>query len=48
MQSLDKPLTKEELKKLEEMLHSDKIFEHMVERAVRGRRKAGRRARKSG
>lgn len=48
MQSLDKPLTKEELKELDELLHSDQRFERMVDRAVRGRRKAGRRTRKSG
>ncbi len=48
MQSLDKPLTEEELKHLDEMLHSEQLFDRMVERAVRGRRKAGRRARKSG
>ncbi len=46
MQSLEKPLTKEELGKLEELLHSDRLFERMVEKAVRGRRKAERRGRK--
>ncbi len=46
MQSLDEPLTKEELRKLDELLHSDQAFEKMVERAVRGRRKSGRRTRK--
>ncbi len=48
MQSLNEPFTKEELKQLDEMLHSEQLFDRMVERAVRGRRKAGRRARKSG
>lgn len=43
MQSLDKPLTKQELRKLDRLLHSDELFEQMVERAVRGRRKAGSR-----
>jgi len=46
MQSLVKPLTKEEQKKLEELLRSDKLFEEMLERAVRGRRRAERGARK--
>ena len=48
MLSLDKPLTAGELKKLNELLHSDQLFERMVDRAVRGKRKAGRRTRKSG
>ena len=46
MQSLDKPLTKEELRRLEELLHSEELFEQMVEMAVRGRRRAGARTRK--
>lgn len=46
MQSLAKPLTEEELRKLDELLRSDELFEQMVERAVRGRRKAGPRTRK--
>ncbi len=43
MQSLEKPLTNDELRKLDELLHSDELFEVMVEKAVRGRRTAGRR-----
>jgi hypothetical protein len=45
LQTMDKPLTKEELQKLDELLHSDAAFERMLERAVRGRRGAGRRSR---
>ena len=36
-QSLESPLTKQELKKLERLLHSDELFEQMVERAVKGK-----------
>jgi NADH:ubiquinone oxidoreductase subunit F (NADH-binding) len=43
MQSLEKPPTRDELRKLDELLHPDQMFEEMVERAVRGRREAGRR-----
>lgn len=46
MQTLEKPLTEGELKKLDELMHSERLLERMVERAVRGRRKAGRKARK--
>jgi hypothetical protein len=46
MQSLEKPLTERELKKLHELMNSEQLLENMVERAVRGRRKAGRKARK--
>jgi hypothetical protein len=44
MQRLDKPLTKEERKKFQELLRSDKLFEEMLERAVRGQRRVERRA----
>ena len=37
--SLEKPLSKKEIQKLDELLSSDKMFERMVERAVRGGRK---------
>jgi hypothetical protein len=47
MKSLDKPLTKEEHEKLDQLLQDDELFARMVERAVRGRRRDGRRARKS-
>lgn len=48
LQSLEEPLTEEELKKLHELLHSDRLFDSMLEKALRGRRKAGRRTAKSG
>jgi len=47
MHRLDEPLTEGELKKLDELLHSEKLMEQMVDRAVRGRRRAGRRIRRS-
>lgn len=47
MQSLDKPLTKKELQRLDKLLHDDVAFERMVERAVRGRTRFGRKARNS-
>ena len=48
MQNLDRPLDKKELRTLHEMLHSEELFDRMLERAVRGRRKPGRGSRKSG
>jgi hypothetical protein len=47
MQSLQRPLTKKEQKKFTELLKSDELFDRMLERAVRGRRGAGRRVKKS-
>jgi hypothetical protein len=47
MQNLDRPLSEKELQKLNEMLHSEELFDRMLERAVRRRRKAGRKAGKS-
>jgi hypothetical protein len=46
MQSLEKPLTERERKKFQELMSSDRLFDEMLERAVRGRRGADRRARK--
>jgi len=39
-------LSKEEVKKLNELLGSDFLFERMVERAVRGMRASGRKVRR--
>jgi len=46
LQDLRKPLTKEEKERLHEILHSDEALDELLERAVKGRREAGRRARK--
>ncbi|MDV3293874.1 MAG: hypothetical protein LYZ70_06355 [Nitrososphaerales archaeon] len=45
MRSLGGPLTEEDREKLHELLQDEDLFERMVERAVRGMRKTGRRAR---
>jgi hypothetical protein len=42
---LDKPLTKKELQKLDKLLHDEVAFERMVERAVRGNMRSGRKVR---
>jgi len=44
MQSLEKPLTKQEWEKFQELLRSERLFDEMLERAVRGRRRTGRRS----
>jgi len=46
MQDLRKPLTKEEKERLNKILHSDEALDELLERAVKGRREAGRRTRK--
>jgi len=46
MQSLEKPLTEQERKRFRELMRSDRLFDEMLERAVRGRGRAERRARK--
>ncbi len=47
LQSLELPLSKEEINKLPELLHSEPLLERMVERAVRGMRKSELRARRT-
>jgi hypothetical protein len=46
MQKLGTPLTKEEKKRLYDILHSDEALDELLERAVKGRRDVERRKRK--
>jgi len=46
LKSLDRPLSKEERRKLDELLRNDRLFEKMFDRAIRGRMKAGNKSRK--
>jgi hypothetical protein len=47
MQSLGGPVTEQDKKELHELLTDEARFEKMVERAVRGMRRPGRRARRA-
>jgi len=47
MQSLEEPLSQEEIEELHKLLKSEPLLERMVERAVRGIRESERRPRKT-
>jgi IS4 transposase len=47
MQSLEEPLSQEEIEELHKLLESEPLLERMVERAVRGIRKSERRPRRA-
>jgi hypothetical protein len=47
MRNLGGPLTEEDKRRFRELLTDEALFERMVERAVRGMKKPGRRARRT-
>jgi hypothetical protein len=47
MRNLGGPLTEEDRRRFQELLKDEALFERMVERAVRGMKKPGRRARRT-
>jgi hypothetical protein len=47
MRGLGGPLTEEDKRRFHELLQDEALFERMVERAVRGMRRPGRRARRA-